>query len=473
MRRTLVIALAALALAACEAPPPPGAKTAAKTTIQHDQPQPVTPVMNAGPLPPGADTSELPANHPKLGDGAKDHDAQAGEMPAGHPQVGEDSDAKALLARVEAMKDQLKDKPKTIEITVALGSLYYDNGRYLDAIDYYRQAISQGAQLAADYQAIASADAKVEPAELKASGCDRATLRDSDPMMARAKKLQAEGKKPMALACAHEAVRPVVMAHQRRGNAFYLVGNSAEAVKEHDAALAIDPDEPESLFFRGAILFDTRGDDVAALKQAQSSWQRFLAVAPDSPRAKAVKEMLPKLGEAIRLGGASKLPHPAELADDAPPDHAGGAPMAAPLNPGAADAIMNTEVTPELVQGFGKILDEATAQLAKGDLDGARTNVVRVFPFVMADVQKGENKIPAPVRAKAQALMGLYMSAKGAPMGGMMLQQATAADAKTVDALGDALKVQGDVAHAKALWQAISQGAPDYAKSAGLSAKLQ
>ena len=472
MRQNLAVALAAFALAACEAPPPPGSK--AKTAIQHDQPHAVAPVMNAGPLPAGTDTAELPPNHPKLGDGASSHDPQAGELPPNHPQVPEQTDAKALLARVEAMKDQLKDKPKTIEITVALGSLYYDNGRYLDAIDFYRQAIAQGQQLAADFQAIASADAKVQPADLKAAGCDRDTIRDSDPMMVRAKQLQAEGKKAFALACAREAVRPVVMAHQRRGNAFYLIGNPTEAVKEHDAALAIDPDEPESLFFRGAIIFDTRGDDVAALKTAQASWEKFLRVAPDSPRATAVKQMLPKLAEAIRLGGTSKLPQPAAVADEAPPDQsATGAPMAPALNQGAADAIMNTEVTPELVDGFGKILDQATAQLAKGDIDGARSNIVRVFPFVMADIQKGANKIPAPVRARAQALMGLYMSQKGAPMGGMMLQQAAAADAKSVDALGDALKADGDAAHAHALWQALEQNAPDYAHSAKIDQKLQ
>ena len=38
-------------------------------------------------------------------------------------------DSKALLAEVDRLKDQLKDKPKTFEILSALGNLYYDNGR--------------------------------------------------------------------------------------------------------------------------------------------------------------------------------------------------------------------------------------------------------------------------------------------------------------------------------------------------------
>jgi len=470
--RSLPFILAGLALVACEAPAPP--KSSAQTTIQHDNaPSALTPAQNPSPASPSGDTAELPPNHPKLGDGASTHEAGEPTNDPGDAQAGHD-DAKALLARVEAMKDQLKDKPKTIEVTVALGSLYYDNGKYLDAVDYYRQAIAQGTTLAGEYLTIASAaqKANVKPSELAAAGCDRSVIHDSDPMMERAKQLQAEGKLADAFACAREAVRPVVMAHERRGNAFFLVGNPTEAVHEHEKALQLDPDHAESLFFRGAILFDSHGDDVDALKQAQVSWTKFLEVAPSSPRARAVKEMMPKLAQAIELGGASKLPRAQPVADaDAMPVN--DAPRAPPLDPGAQDAIMNTEVTPDMVQGFAQVLDDATAQVAKGDIDGARTNIVRVFPFVMADQQKGTNKIPAPVRAKAQALMGLYMSGKGAPMGPMMLQQAANGDPKTVDALADTLKSKGDAAHAKQLWAALQAAAPDYFNANKVADKLK
>src|SRR2546422_5964216 len=50
-------------------------------------------------------------------------------------------DSKALLAEVDRLKDQLKDKPKTFEVLSALGNLYYENGRYLEAIDSFRQAL--------------------------------------------------------------------------------------------------------------------------------------------------------------------------------------------------------------------------------------------------------------------------------------------------------------------------------------------
>src|SRR5207253_7241029 len=60
------------------------------------------------------------------------------------------NDSKALLAEVDRLKDQLKDKPKTFEILSALGNLYYDNGRYLEAVDAFRQAEDLAAPVEAD-----------------------------------------------------------------------------------------------------------------------------------------------------------------------------------------------------------------------------------------------------------------------------------------------------------------------------------
>src|SRR2546426_2534190 len=42
---------------------------------------------------------------------------------------GDPTDSRALLAEVDRLKDQIKDKPKTFEVLSALGNLYYDNGR--------------------------------------------------------------------------------------------------------------------------------------------------------------------------------------------------------------------------------------------------------------------------------------------------------------------------------------------------------
>src|SRR5947209_1697686 len=49
-------------------------------------------------------------------------------------------DPKELLATVEAMKAQLKDKPRDFAVDMALGNLFYDNGRYVEALEYYRDA---------------------------------------------------------------------------------------------------------------------------------------------------------------------------------------------------------------------------------------------------------------------------------------------------------------------------------------------
>jgi tetratricopeptide (TPR) repeat protein len=459
MRRLLLLVAATLAGIACEASPPVARNQPAPTTIQHD-------AIAAPPLPPDAETAPLPSNHPRLGDGETRHD-EPGALPADHPLVPQQEEAKQLLAKVESMKDELKGKPKSIEVTVALGSLYYDNGKYLDAIDYYRQAIAQGEPLVKGLRAVERVAGEVKPAPQEKAGCARSQLRDSVPLLARANLLAEQGKKAEALACAREAARPVAMAHTRRGNAWYLVGNPAAAVAEHEAALQLFPDEPESLFFRGAIAFDAMGDDLKQLQRAKECWSRFLEVAPDSPRRSAVKEMLPQLDAAIRAGGVSRLPRPAR------PEVVDGAPGPGPLDPSAQQAVQGLELTPEIVAGFGPILDQAAAQLAKGDVDGARTSIVRVFPFVMSDVQSGAGKVPPPLRARAQALMGLYMQGKGAPMGQVMLQQAATASAESVDAQATALASQGDAAHARTLWKALVESAPDYAAQAHLADKLK
>src|SRR5471032_3058472 len=54
-------------------------------------------------------------------------------------------DPKQLLAVVDQMAAQLKDKPKTFEVLAAIGNLYYENARYLDAVDTYRQALARSA----------------------------------------------------------------------------------------------------------------------------------------------------------------------------------------------------------------------------------------------------------------------------------------------------------------------------------------
>src|SRR5574341_900317 len=66
----------------------------------------------------------------------------AADLLASHPGSPGRESSRALLAAVDAMKAELAGREKPLEILLALGNLYYDNGRYLDAIDEYRQALA-------------------------------------------------------------------------------------------------------------------------------------------------------------------------------------------------------------------------------------------------------------------------------------------------------------------------------------------
>src|SRR5712672_3929604 len=89
----------------------------------------------------------------------------------GNDAVAGASDSKALLAEVDRLHEQLKDKPKTFEVLSALGNLYYENGRYLDAVDSFRQALAVSAPFEARARELR--DKKVKPAKDLPAECRR------------------------------------------------------------------------------------------------------------------------------------------------------------------------------------------------------------------------------------------------------------------------------------------------------------
>src|SRR5437762_8686695 len=100
-------------------------------------------------------------------------EAQSAAPDAG-PQV-DATDSRSLLAEVDRLKDQLKDKPKTFEVLSALGNLYYDNGRYLEAVDALRQAEELSAPIEADADALRKQGVKPAadlPSECRRSGAE-------------------------------------------------------------------------------------------------------------------------------------------------------------------------------------------------------------------------------------------------------------------------------------------------------------
>src|SRR6059058_5473441 len=81
---------------------------------------------------------------------------------AGPEAAGDATDSRALLAKVDKLSGQLKDKPKTFEVLAALGNLYYENNRFLDAVDSFRQALQLSGP--AESQAAALRKAGTKPA---------------------------------------------------------------------------------------------------------------------------------------------------------------------------------------------------------------------------------------------------------------------------------------------------------------------
>src|SRR5712671_435595 len=220
------------------------------------------------------------------------------------------NDPKALLAAVDQMQGQLKEKAKTFEVLAALGNLYYENGRYLDAVDSLRQALALSAPFEARAQELR--DRQVKPAKDLPLECRRGGQGYGLEQIAQAaRKLDAERERR----CLDSALQMAIDARSRRANALYLVGNPDTALAEHRRVLAWSPDHPESLFFVGAILLEQSRGEKAKLEEGKKYWRRLLAVAPDSPRAPLVKDSLPRADEiftpkAQASAGAMPAGHP-------------------------------------------------------------------------------------------------------------------------------------------------------------------
>ncbi|GAC1345840.1 MAG: hypothetical protein NVSMB23_22520 [Myxococcales bacterium] len=339
------------------------------------------------------------------------------------------SDPSKLLAAVDQLQGQLKDRPKSFEVHAALGNLYYENGRYLEAVDAFRQALALAAPV--EDEAAALRAKGIKPAKDLPLACRRSPPGYGLTQIAEQARKIAAADPAAALRCDEEALVQATSARARRGNALYLVGQPEGALREHRRVLAAVPDFPESLFFVGAITLETSRGDKAKIEEGKRIWRRLLEVAPDHPRADIVRESLPKAEEMfshppgedgaqasagpLPPGAAGSLPpgHPApggavppnHPALDGPRQPAGpltgnmpGAPMAhrgadpgAPPSGGAgptpetlrnmADAVAQTERTPELEKGLDDLVAQAEGLLDKGDYQGARDKLVRVMPM--------------------------------------------------------------------------------------------
>jgi Flp pilus assembly protein TadD len=404
---------------------------------------------------------------------------QASSDPAAEPSrdagpVGalDNADAKALLAEVDRLKDQLKDKPKTFEVLAALGNLYYENGRFLEAVDTFREAEQLAAPAEAARDALRAKGVKPQaelPAECRRAGSDYGLAQ----ITAAAEKMEP----PRALRCLESALEQELSVRARRGDAFYLIGNGDAALKEHRKVLAAQPDHPESLFFVGAILLEQSQGNKAMLEEGKKMWRKLLQVAPDSPRAALVKETLPKADEVFAkktAPGEGEMPagHPPVAAGDLPPGHppmsAGSQPMAhagptAEEVANVADAVQGTERTPELEKGLDELLVQGEAALDRGDYQAARDSIVRVMPM-------------RPNDARTAADLGGAMRGLGrTEMAERTLSRALQLDPKQPRALYEQAKLQqaqGDKDGARKTFEALRQADAKFAQAHGVDKEL-
>ena len=396
------------------------------------------------------------------------------------------NDPKALLAAVDQMQDQLKDKPKTFEVLCALGNLYYENGRYLDAVDSFRQALSISAPFEARAQELR--DQKVKPAKDLPLECRRSTQGYGLEQIAQAAhKLDSAAERR----CLESALQMAVEARARRGNALYLLGNPEGALAEHRRVLADSPDHPESLFFVGAILLEQSRGDKAKLEEGKKYWRRLLAVAPDNPRSALVKDSLPRADEIFApkaqplaqgpAGGPLPSGHPevtgrlpaghppiAGNAPDAPMAHRGATPEERPdVSPqelqAVGEAAQNTERTPELEKGLDELTAQAESLLDRGKYQEARDAIVRVMPM-------------RPNDARTAAAMGGAMRGLGRDqMAERVLSRALEIDPKQPRALyemGKLLAARGDKAGAMDKMRAVQAADPRFAQSHRIAQEL-
>ncbi|MFL5453301.1 MAG: tetratricopeptide repeat protein [Myxococcales bacterium] len=391
------------------------------------------------------------------------------------PSADAKGDSKALLAQVDQLSEQFKDKPKTFEVLAALGNLYYENNRFLDAIDSYRQALELSAPAEAQAQDLRKAGtkpAKDLPLECRRSG----PTYGLEQIVAAAKSLDA----PRRLRCLDAALEVALAIRARRANALYLVGNPDGALAEHHKLLAQSPDYPESLFFVGAVTLEQSRGDKKKLEEGKKYWKRLLAVAPDHPRAELVRQSLPKADEifakkatevasAGALGQGRPVPpnHPPVAGNDpaAPMAHS-GAPSDR-VDPAALaaveDAVKNTERTPELEKGLDDLTAQAEKLLDQDKYQEARDAIVRVMPMRPGD-------------ARTAAVLGGAMRGLGrTEMAQRTLSVALQNDPKQPRALYEMGKLKassGDKAGAAASFQSLQTADPKFARAHGVDEQL-
>jgi tetratricopeptide (TPR) repeat protein len=363
--------------------------------------------------------------------------------------------ADELVKKLDATAG-LKEKDKPFEIAVSLGRLYFGQGRYADAQTYFRQAAAgaeEARTLFVNQRKLAGSKAVPGAAEV---GCEPKSDVTLVALQDKAKAFAAAKNAPNAVACLKAALAPLMEVEVLLGHTQFLLHDAPGALSTYTRALDTFPANVDARYARGALTLDAFGDDLAALGRAKADFERFLADAPTSPRAKTAKRLLERTNVAIAAGGLSRAGVNAEQVAavlPAPP------PSVQPpvLTKEMMDAFQNAPRTPEMQDNFAKLIADAEDHVAHGRFQDALTAYKQVMPY-------------QPENARLRAGMAWTMiKLNRQPMADNVWNVA----AQTPDAVaefGDGLKAKGDAEGARAVWQRLKDTVPSYA--AKLEGKL-
>lgn len=458
--------------------PPPGAPAGGASSGEQGAPG-----GNSG-LPPGHPSITPGAPAPTTGAGSGEQGAPGGTsgLPAGHPSITPGAappTTDELLRKMDATPD-LKTRPKPSEVSAALGKLYYGRARWADAREFFLQAEKTAEPVRALYLEQRKQVKGALP-DAAAAGCrvssDLAVQKAAD----RARSLAAEKQHGPAAACALEALGPVLESTALLGNTLALMGDLKGALAAYERVLQVDPRNALALYGHGAVTFEVKGDDLAALKTARKELQTSVEIAPNAPQSPSARAFAQRIDQVIAAGGATKFARQQEKtrAEATPAVAAapmGGAPVAsAPPQAGPAaggpaapptlsketiEAFQKTEVTPEMQANFARLIDDGEAKLAANKYQDALDDFRQVMPY-----QPNNPRLRAGL---AWALVGLQRQ----PMADNVWRVAVSSDPASVDALGDRLSKAGNTESARALWTKLLASAPDYASRSGVQKKL-
>ncbi len=363
---------------------------------------------------------------------------QPSDMPANHPAIPSNDE---LVKKLDAMGPELREKAKSFEISASLGKLYFTQGRLVDAIPYLEQAVTKAEPMRALYFKLkAQAGSKPLP-DAASVGC---VVKTDTLMEEQQKKVETQfkGQPAKAAACAWANLATLMDVELQLAHSKFLVGDAAAALKVHEHSLQLFENNVESRYARGALLLDTRGDDVKALGEAKHELERFLKEAPTSGHVKEAKVFLKRIEQAIAAGGVSKMSPPVAegpVKSQLPPQ----------LSAEQIQAAQNVEKDADTMAYAQKLIDEAEEHLARGQFQQALDNYRQVMPMNI-------------ITGRVKAGMAWTLVRLGKPTADNVWRVASG-DPAAVDALGDTLKTKGDTEGAKQLWTRLSETVPEYA----------